>query len=102
MQATCCFFCTFSLQGLAISHVEVGETFLNILGSKSLALMSQKEEVDQCMGPIVGVTVGSEPCCYPMKRGKMMKKKVGGEQLLPSSAQFVSIFVVEFVGWLHR
>jgi hypothetical protein len=53
------------------------------------------------MGPVVVVPVGSGPYCYPMRKGKVMKKKVGGKQLLPASAQFISVFMVEVVGWLH-
>jgi hypothetical protein len=63
--------------------------------------MSHKKEVGQCVGPVVEVPVGSEPYCYPMRKGKVMKKKVGGKQLLPASAQFISVFMVEVVEWLH-
>lgn len=49
------------------------------------------------MGPVVVVAVGSGPYCYPMRRGKVMKKN-GGKQLLSASAQFISVFMVEIVG----
>jgi hypothetical protein len=53
------------------------------------------------MGPVVEVPVGSEPNCNPMRKGKVMKKKVGGKQLLPASAKFVFIFMVEVIEWLR-